>query len=368
MLWLITEFLPGGSLQSFYRKNKLSFPFKLRVLLDVATGMNILHSLEIIYRDLKAENIMMCATNIDIGSPVVKLTDFGTSRKFASKVQKSYTKGVGTPIYMAPEIIRCEPYDHKVDVFSFGVLCWELMAQCEPYKEFDSPWSVTEFVRQGSRLPLPSGTPIEYERMVSDCWAPMPTSRPGFDSIVAFLREYFSRATAATRKMGKLAPAAVTPLTSQLSLNAGCHGSLEDIEAAPDAVVYMLAVEAHQKVLKQLEFHVEAALSSSPPSLSDVRNRIAMDDQCTLGKWLHAEAYSQKVLGKKKHRSLLAEHHSFHACAGAVLDLAMKDPRKALAELSNPSSDIISSSRQVLTTLLELHEKEKRLVRKTSSR
>ncbi|KAH3743203.1 protein serine/threonine kinase [Pelomyxa schiedti] len=186
-LWLVTEFVGGGTLKSALQREPLALKVKVKIALDAAMGIEALHAHKIIHRDVKSDNLLVASLSVDTPT-TVKLTDFGTSRVMKSNNQKAYTKGIGTPIYMAPELIQNQKYNKAADVFSFGILLWEILAQKEPYIEFESPWAVASFVVAGSRLPIPTGTPPDLQAIVDACWAQDPATRPTMSKVAAMLQ------------------------------------------------------------------------------------------------------------------------------------------------------------------------------------
>ena len=120
-LCILFEYMEGGSVHDYLRKGPLSKMEVLRIALDVARGMDYLHRRHIVHRDLKAANLL-----ID-GNGTVKIADFGVA-KILDSVCCS-TGETGTYRWMAPEVIEHKEYDHKVDVYSFGILLWELLTQ-----------------------------------------------------------------------------------------------------------------------------------------------------------------------------------------------------------------------------------------------
>ncbi|KAF7126845.1 hypothetical protein RHSIM_Rhsim11G0194500 [Rhododendron simsii] len=125
---IVTEFMSGGSVYDYLHKQKGTFklPSLLRVALDISKGMNYLHQNNIIHRDLKAANLLMDENE------VVKVADFGVARvKSQTGVMTAET---GTYRWMAPEVIEHKPYDHKADVFSFGIVLWELLTGKLPHE------------------------------------------------------------------------------------------------------------------------------------------------------------------------------------------------------------------------------------------
>lgn len=94
-------------------------PLQIKIALDVARGMDYLHQCNIVHRDLKSANLLLS----EHGD--VKVADFGLSR-MVDGVTATMTAETGTYRWMAPEVVLHEPYDGKCDVFSFGVVLWEV--------------------------------------------------------------------------------------------------------------------------------------------------------------------------------------------------------------------------------------------------
>jgi len=97
--------------------------------------------------------------------------------------------GIGTPIYMAPEVLAKNPYDTKCDVFSFGVMLWVLYCQKEPYQQIEHSWEVARFVLEGNREKIPKDCPPEFKELIELCWTQNPSQRPEFKEIVHRLEQ-----------------------------------------------------------------------------------------------------------------------------------------------------------------------------------
>ncbi|RAW28330.1 hypothetical protein PC110_g15288 [Phytophthora cactorum] len=131
-LCAVSEFMEGGDLRALlttYEEEKHPTGFdrtKVTIALHVAHALTYLHSLEtpVLHRDLKSKNVLLTS------SLEAKLTDFGISRE---QVDRTMTAGVGTSLWMAPEVMLGERYDDKADIFSFGVLLSELDVHVLPY-------------------------------------------------------------------------------------------------------------------------------------------------------------------------------------------------------------------------------------------
>ena len=128
---MITEYLDGGSLFDLLHKKHVKIKDDQLILVceDIALGLNYLHGRNVLHCDLKSSNILIDA-NWNI-----KLCDFGLSRvrsKLRSK--EDGNRGlVGTPHWSAPEILRGKRYDEKSDVYSYGMILWEMATQKIPY-------------------------------------------------------------------------------------------------------------------------------------------------------------------------------------------------------------------------------------------
>lgn len=177
---IVMEYCPYGQLYEVLRDGKRLPP---ALLFDwakqIANGMNYLHSHKIIHRDLKSPNVLIAANDI------IKISDFGTSREWNEKSTKM--SFAGTVAWMAPEIIRNEPCSEKVDIWSFGVLLWELMTHEIPYKDVDSSAVMWGVAGNSIHLPVPSTCPEGFKLLMKQCWNAKPRNRPSFRHILMHL-------------------------------------------------------------------------------------------------------------------------------------------------------------------------------------
>eukprot|EP00027_Filamoeba_sp_ATCC50430_P009694 CAMPEP_0168557866 /NCGR_PEP_ID=MMETSP0413-20121227/9660_1 /TAXON_ID=136452 /ORGANISM="Filamoeba nolandi, Strain NC-AS-23-1" /LENGTH=705 /DNA_ID=CAMNT_0008588939 /DNA_START=117 /DNA_END=2234 /DNA_ORIENTATION=+ len=180
---IVTEYCAKGSLFSYLHGNeKISMDMQYKILLGIARGMLHLHSENIIHRDLAARNILLTE------HMEVKVSDFGMSRQKEAGVAESKTKSdVGPLKWMAPEAIRRKLYSVKSDVWSFGVVMWELLARQEPYPDLDPVEAAMSVVHEGLRLEAPQGTPPGLDNIMKQCWSTDPESRPSFKEICNLL-------------------------------------------------------------------------------------------------------------------------------------------------------------------------------------
>ncbi|KAL1563879.1 Serine/threonine-protein kinase sty46 [Salvia divinorum] len=177
-LCIVTEYMSGGSVYDYLHKQRGTFklPALLKVAIDVSKGMNYLHHNNIIHRDLKAANLLMD------DNEVVKVADFGVARvKSQSGVMTAET---GTYRWMAPEVIEHKPYDHKADMFSFGVVLWELLTGKIPYEYLTPLQAAVGVVQKGLRPTIPKNTHPKLAELLEKCWLQDPASRPDFSEVM----------------------------------------------------------------------------------------------------------------------------------------------------------------------------------------
>ena len=194
-LSIVTEFCKGGNLfELLYKKPNvnLSWELKKKILLQIAIGMNYLHTNNppVLHRDLKSLNILL-TNNIERDSDTtdIKISDFGLSRLY----QKSciMSGNLGTCYWMAPEIIVNKKYTTKVDVYSYGIIIWEMCTRKIPYSCM-SQQHIQFYVSVKKGRPnlkiIPNNTPPKIVQLMQMCWEHEPDNRPTFDYIVDFLR------------------------------------------------------------------------------------------------------------------------------------------------------------------------------------
>ncbi|CAM8902390.1 unnamed protein product [Rhodiola kirilowii] len=182
-LCIVTEFMSRGSLYDFLHKQKCKFDLRtlLKVAIDISKGMNFLHQNNIIHRDLKTANLLMDENE------VVKVADFGVARVQApSGVMTAET---GTYRWMAPEVIEHKAYNHKADIFSFGILLWELLTGEVPYSQLTPLQAAVGVVQKGMRPSTPKDTHPKLVSLLENCWQQDPTLRPNFSDITPILQD-----------------------------------------------------------------------------------------------------------------------------------------------------------------------------------
>ena len=125
---IVTEFATYGSLNDLIHKQEIiNEQIRIKILIDLAKGISYLHNNGILHRDIKPDNILIFDiehyTNDFINS---KLTDFGSSRNTnILMTNMTFSKGIGTPIYMSPEVLNKQHYKKQSDIYSFSITMFE---------------------------------------------------------------------------------------------------------------------------------------------------------------------------------------------------------------------------------------------------
>ncbi|XP_038623118.1 mitogen-activated protein kinase kinase kinase 10 [Tachyglossus aculeatus] len=188
-LCLVMEYARGGPLSRALAGRRVPPHVLVNWAVQVARGMAYLHGgapVPIIHRDLKSINVLILEKieNSDLSDKVLKITDFGLAREWHKTTKMS---AAGTYAWMAPEVIRLSLFSKSSDVWSFGVLLWELLTGEVPYREIDALAVAYGVAMNKLTLPIPSTCPEPFARLLEECWDPDPHSRPGFGSILARL-------------------------------------------------------------------------------------------------------------------------------------------------------------------------------------
>ncbi len=198
---VVFEYMEGGDLFHHIRKNKHIDFFAMAnvriirsvcvcvcvrasnqcILLsqDIAQGMHYMHLSNFIHRDLKSGNLLLSKTG------VVKVTDFGLSRFLDT--DGDMTAETGTYRWMAPEVIRHEPYTKAADIYSFAMVLFEMLSRKQPFEGLTPVQAAYAVAKDDLRPTFPTGTPESVIDLVQKCWSRDPLKRPTFEEIIRML-------------------------------------------------------------------------------------------------------------------------------------------------------------------------------------
>ena len=182
-IFIVTEFAEKGSLFNYLHREKLvpSVDQSLTWALQVAQGMEHLHTHNIIHRDLKSANILLST------AMAAKICDFGTARYLSHTTMQ--TREAGTHRWMAPEVIEAVDanINKKCDSFSFGMVVYELFVHKVPYYDIPGDTVAGMKVLQGERPSIPPTMPQYLHSLLTACWDADPHKRPTFHDIIQAL-------------------------------------------------------------------------------------------------------------------------------------------------------------------------------------
>jgi c-src tyrosine kinase len=179
-VYLVTEFMAKGSLVDYLRSRGravISKQNKLDFAKNVCNGMVYLESQNFIHRDLAARNVLISDDN------VAKVSDFGLTRDVLQK-----SEGMKLPVkWTSPEALRENKFSNKSDVWSFGILLWEIYSYGRvPYPRVPVE-EVASHVERGYRMDSPDGCPEHIYAIMVECWHKDPSQRPNFARITKLL-------------------------------------------------------------------------------------------------------------------------------------------------------------------------------------
>lgn len=170
------------------RRRQQSLIVRTDILCQLAEAIRYLHANRILHRDLKPDNIGISEEGI------LKVFDLDVCRILPQETQQypdrtfRFTKHVGSPRYMAPEVSRGEEYNAKADVYSFGLLCYEVLTLKKVYGDIPSKAIKQRVTIDGVRPPLPHSWPGAVTNLVQRCWSGRSEKRPTMNQVICQLR------------------------------------------------------------------------------------------------------------------------------------------------------------------------------------
>ena len=189
-LYIITEYMEKSSLKRVLdnKKIELSFKDQLKICLDISLGIYYIHSRKpkVLHRDLKSSN---CLVDRNL---TVKLCDFGLSKIYENNNQQ--TNSSSTMFWMAPEFILKQTFTEKSDIYSLGILIWEIITRDTiPYKGINEiNFLFYDEEKLKIRPKFPDNINIEIRKLIEACWNHEPTNRPDIAFIIESLEVIIS--------------------------------------------------------------------------------------------------------------------------------------------------------------------------------
>ncbi|XP_065596141.1 dual specificity testis-specific protein kinase 1 isoform X2 [Cyrtonyx montezumae] len=187
-LHALTEYINGGNLEQLLDSPvPLSWSTRVKLALDIARGLRYLHSKGIFHRDLTSKN---CLVRCEANGYTAVVGDFGLAEKiptYSEGSEKEPLAVVGSPYWMAPEVLRGEIYNEKADVFAYGIILCETIARVPADPDYlprteDFGLDITTF-----RTMVGNDCPVAFLQLAFHCCSMEPTSRPSFLEITQCL-------------------------------------------------------------------------------------------------------------------------------------------------------------------------------------
>ncbi|CAG5128042.1 unnamed protein product, partial [Candidula unifasciata] len=187
---LVMEYAEGGSLYNVLhgsgQQPNYTAAHALSWCLQCAKGVEYLHNMKpkaLVHRDLKPPNLLLI-----MGGTVLKICDFGT----ACDVQTHMTNNKGSAAWMAPEVFEGSNYSEKCDVFSWGIILWEVLTRRKPFDEIGGPaFRIMWAVHSGRRPPPIQNLPKPLETLMARCWSGNPPERPSMTEVVRIMNTMY---------------------------------------------------------------------------------------------------------------------------------------------------------------------------------
>ncbi len=194
-LRMVIEFCADGDLFSCISAKKLenNLDLQIKIALDISLGMAFLHaqSPPLAHRDLRSPNILLTTLNFDKSKnanvSVAKVSDFGLAVSMTERMRDPLTAWQ----WMAPEAQMGDDYDHRCDLYSFGIVVWEIFSGLFPFSEFSAMREMTMFrgIREQNLRPtIPKSAPKFISTVIRRCWSTDPSKRPPFSYCVESLQ------------------------------------------------------------------------------------------------------------------------------------------------------------------------------------
>jgi len=178
--FIVTELMKMSLFDLLHREKKeLSMQQSLTLALHATKGVHYLHSMGFIHRDIKSLNLLVDAKGL------VKVTDFGTSR-LVENSRKNMTLNVGTCAWMAPEVMTSTKYSEKADIFSLGMVFYEIFCRRLPYEDVEQHM-IARLIERGTKPVMPKGVPKPLTKLIKECWYDKPAKRPNAARLIVTL-------------------------------------------------------------------------------------------------------------------------------------------------------------------------------------
>jgi TPR repeat protein len=193
--------------------------------LDIARGLAYLHGQKVVHRDMKSLNVLVGADDVAV------LADFGLAKVVATASVQVATMQMGTPCWMAPEMLEHGTYTAASDVYAFGIIVWELCACKLPYEGFANVHQLGAAVVRGERPKVDAKWPNEAREMMASCWSGNASARPSAAQVVGMLE---GKPVERLERAGAMPGSAELALAKKLRIEREIDEARRQLQAAAD--------------------------------------------------------------------------------------------------------------------------------------
>ncbi|GLI65794.1 hypothetical protein VaNZ11_009414 [Volvox africanus] len=224
---LVLEYCDKGALkdaldQNVFMQGPLNLAAMLETAADVAKAMVHMHAANVLHSDLKARNIMLKSSGTEGRGVVAKVADFGLSTRMEHQETHLSSCFQGTLTHMAPEVMLEGRISKAADVYSFGILMWELFCGGEPFAGVPRAHIGHAITKEGRRPKFPPFAPRDYVALATRCWDPDAALRPSFEEVLTELVRLREELGGETMPLNITPPA---PVVAQQKASSGIQGS-----------------------------------------------------------------------------------------------------------------------------------------------
>ncbi|UZO14621.1 uncharacterized protein OCT59_006074 [Rhizophagus irregularis] len=197
---LVIEYASGGDLHKYLQKKFTNITWnkqKLLILYDISKGLETIHNKKFMHRDFHSGNILCYSSSRYYGTSSkykhddLRIGDLGLSQAVNNKSSNNEIYGV-IP-YIAPEIFKGSEFSKEADIYSFGMIMWELTTGCKPFDNVEHDHSLIYKILDGERPKITEDTPECYANLMKSCWNPDPKKRPIIKEIRSTFSEWIFR-------------------------------------------------------------------------------------------------------------------------------------------------------------------------------
>lgn len=183
---VVMQYTEQDNLRNYLEKNyfTINWEIKLFMLQHIAKGLKFLHEVNIIHRNLHCGNIL-------IHNHLPLISDTGMCRPVNKLIQPDKNELYGVLPFMAPELLKTGKYTKGTDIYSFGLIAWEICAHSPPLNERSHDTNLAMDICLGERPQIPEGTPKSLAALMKRCWDAIPENRPSASELFDELNSWF---------------------------------------------------------------------------------------------------------------------------------------------------------------------------------